>query len=107
MPAGHEGSGLCYGGVRRNQPVCRDRNALRHRFVRILKKDHATVRFRIIRLNDAGTGRFMSCIQHDDGLSGCEFHTRKIRLYGHHLISNYEHAVHNQTNTSLILSDLK
>jgi len=57
----------------------------------ILKKYQATVCFRIIDLYDTGAGGLVGSVQYDDGLSGSEFHDRKIRFLSKYDRKDYEH----------------
>ena len=77
-----------------NQPVFRDRYALRGWTSRILKEHDTTMRFRMVNLYDRGTRWLMIGVQHDDLLTGRKFHTSKIPFFPAGLRTTYKQPVH-------------
>jgi hypothetical protein len=76
-----------------DQPVFRDRDALRGWTTRVLKEHDTTMRFRMVNLYDRGTRWLMIGVQHNDLLTGRKFHVRKLPVFSAETLRTYEQSV--------------
>lgn len=81
----------------RDQAIFRDRDNLRRGMSRILEKNGAEMRLRVVNLYNAGPCRFVGSVEYNDRLAGEILHRSKLDVSPELDKTTYEQAVYIQS----------